>query len=103
MKDYTFDTFVVDGQEFSITDVKDEMKIYIKSIHPYDDADYHWALNKNGGDLYVIYIGNPGKKVGTVFGSKEKVAKKLLELDKNVESRMSYESNLIKRVEKLLK
>lgn len=92
MKNYTFNTFTVDGQEFSITDYKDEMKVYIKSIHPYDDADYHWALNRNGGDFYVIYIGSPGKKVDTVFGSKEKVARKLLELDKNIESRMSYES-----------
>ena len=92
MKDYTYNTFTVDGHKFSMTDYKDEMKVYIKSIHPYDDADYHWALNRNGGDFYVVYIGSPGKKVDTVFGSKEKVARKLLELDKNVEPRMSYES-----------
>lgn len=102
MKNYTYNTFTVDGQKFSVTNYEDEMKVYIKSIHPYDDADYHWALNRNGGDFYVIYIGSPGKKVDTVFGSKEKVARKLLELDKNIESRMSYESNLLKRVEKLL-
>lgn len=92
MKNYTYNTFTVDGHEFSVTNYEDEMKVYIKSIHPYDDADYHWALNRNGGDFYVIYIGSPGKKVDTVFGSKEKVARKLLELDKNIESRMSYES-----------
>ena len=103
MKDYTYNTFTVDGREFSITDYKDELKVYIKSIHPYDDADYHWALNRNGGDFYTIYIGSPGKKVDTVFGSKEKVARKLLELDKNIEPRMSYESKRKAKIKESVK
>lgn len=29
-------------------------KIQVTTLHPYDDADYHWALSNNGKDFKII-------------------------------------------------
>ena len=63
---------------------------YIRSAHPYNDADYSYAETKEPdytGNWYVY--GPDGKQAGVVEGY-EKAVELMKELDKNVEPRMMY-------------
>lgn len=53
----------------------------MKSHHPYDNTEYHWARAKIGTSNWTIYLN--GKKVGTLnTENPEDVAKMLLQYDK---------------------
>lgn len=63
---------------------------YIRSAHPYNDADYSYAETKEPDYTENWYVYGPdGKLAGTVEGYEEAV-KLMKELDKNVEPRMMY-------------
>lgn len=83
-ENYKYDKFSVNNRNFSRT-IYNNGEVYIKSIHPYDNSEYHWAYSKDNGKNFTIFIYSPGKFVDTISGTKENVAKKLLELDKNIE------------------
>lgn len=51
MKDYTYRTFRVKGQIFSAKIYADG-RIYVQSIHPYDETEYHWAWFPGREDDY---------------------------------------------------
>lgn len=56
--------------------------IQITSVHPYDETEYHWAIQTEDGKKWIIY--RDRKQVTTVDGSmdEEQVAKELLKLDR---------------------
>lgn len=105
---YDFGTFYIKGldnkksQKFSVTHMINSYKVpkfnnswEIKPIHPYDEANYHWARAYEGDNEYKIYHG--GKylesiKVSDITSDSEieKVAQRLLELDNPIEARISY-------------
>lgn len=67
----------------------------IKAIHPYDEANYHWARAYDGEKEYKIY--NNRKYIESIKVSDisldseiEKVAQRLLELDSPVEAKINY-------------
>ena len=70
----------------------DTGEIDIGSIHPYDNSDYHWAVSKDGGKTYTIYIHSPGKKVkvfsDTQDGEFDGIVNELANLDKNISSKI---------------
>lgn len=75
----------------------DDGRIFITSHHPYDDSEYHWAMSKDGGNKFIIYINSPGQKV-EIFESNPgaeyfDVVERLSELDKksNIRPRMVHE------------
>ena len=45
MENYTYQTFKVDGQLFSVKTYPNG-RTYVESIHPYDETEYHWARHK---------------------------------------------------------
>ncbi len=68
----------------------------ITSIHPYDDAEHHWARAYDGDNAYKIYY--KGKFVESYpvsdVGSEDSilsVAERLLELDVDINPRMVYD------------
>lgn len=74
--------------------VYDDGSIYVKTSHPYDDSDYHWAVSKDDGVGYKVYIHSPGKFVKSIvmggYDDKDEliqqvtdIAKELINLDKN--------------------
>ena len=86
MKDYTYRTFRVGGQLFSAR-AHDDGRIYVQSIHPYDDTEYHWArFSGQEDDFWEIRLN--GRFVGRTRDfydgadlSPEDVAAVLLDLD----------------------
>jgi len=92
---YDHGTFNVDGQNFSVTHMINSYRapqhnstFSISSIHPYDDADYHWASAKEDEGFYTIYYkGRPVEKINVTNVADdaeiERVAKRVLELDVN--------------------
>jgi hypothetical protein len=97
-KEYEYSTETVDGTRFSIyhyTTGPKAGKVQISSLHPYDDADYHWAVSKNNGTSFAIYIESPGKYVETFMNDSltyDKVMARLNELDraKKIKPRMVH-------------
>ena len=82
----------VKGTKYTCT-VYDDGKVYVKSVHPYDEADYHWAVSYDEGNTFRIYIGNTGKPVEMIDDNTDDystVVNRLAELDKKIPSRMSY-------------
>lgn len=55
--------------------------LYVKSIHPYDETEYHWARQGVTGCTWFIY--RDGKRISAIGGclTKEEIAAKLLNLD----------------------
>lgn len=92
---YDFGTFNINGQDFTVTHTiqshnnpKFEHRYDIKSSHPYDDSEYHWACAYETDNAYrIIYKGKMIEtfKVYNVSSDEsiEKVAERLLELDNN--------------------
>lgn len=86
-EEYTYNVFTVDGQKFSIKyfiDGPRAYEIYVDSIHPYDESDYHWAKGYGSPSDKIINwkIFYRGKQI--VDGIKcdyKKIAKKCLQLD----------------------
>ena len=83
--------------------VYDDGSIWVSTHHPYDDADYHWAVSKDDGIGYKIYIHSPGKFVKSIvmggyddkdelISQVKEVAQELISLDKNskIRSRMMH-------------
>ena len=72
--------------------------------YPYDDAEYYWAktfdVNENNFKdenikrNWTIY--RDGKRIESCYVSTLDIINKIKELDKNVKSRMMYESKLLK-------
>ena len=55
MENYTYRTFKVDGQLFSVKTYLNG-HIYVQSIHPYDETEYHWARHKGRErDFWMIF------------------------------------------------
>lgn len=80
------DEFVVDRQRFFVR--KDSAGAnLIRSIHPYDETEYHWA-KQNGNGTWTVYRGG---KLITKLDSDDmtwgEVAKELLRLDKEAKLR----------------
>lgn len=77
-------------------------KVSVKSLHPYDDAKYHYAISKDGGEQFSIYrdgkfveqFAPPSFDEDEESGIKNfnwnEVARELLRLDKDVESRIDH-------------
>lgn len=97
-KEYSYSNEVMDGVKFSIyeyTSGPKAGKVQISSLHPYDDADYHWATSKDSGKTFRIYIESPGKYVETFTNDSptyDKVMARLNELDraKKIKPRMIH-------------
>lgn len=83
--------------------VYDDGSIWVSTHHPYDDADYHWAVSKDDGIGYKVYIHSPGKFVKSIImggyddtdeliEQVKEVAKELISLDKSskISKRMMY-------------
>lgn len=97
-KEYSYSNDIVDGVKFSIyeyTSGPKAGKVQISSLHPYDDAEYHWAVSKDSGKTFRIYINSPGQFVETFTNDSityDKVMAKLNELDraKKIKPRMVH-------------
>lgn len=87
---YERGTFVRDGVKFSYSIYEDGRR-YVQSHHPYDDAEYHWAMSRDGV-TWRIYIQSPGKLVKTLTNTSdvELVADALLDLDAGTQARMVH-------------
>lgn len=94
------DTFKFGNTAYHITFEGD--KVTVNSIHPYDDADYHYAVSNTGGESFEIYL--DGKFVEAYFMKTfeedeedsikrfgwTEIARELGRLDKKVEPRMMH-------------
>lgn len=92
--------FRYNNVEFHIRETKDGLQVF--SIHPYDEAEYSWAKSVDGGEQFSIY--RAGKFIeqfapksfeedeesGIKNFNWNEVARELLRLDKNVESRIDH-------------
>lgn len=99
---YDYGTFKINNQAFSVTHMISDPKnkefndtYNISSTHPYDNSKYHYAKALGNSLIYKIY--RDGKYVDSIIVSDLgddneiiKVAERLYELDKNIESRMSH-------------
>lgn len=93
--EYDFGTFYVNGNQFSVTHYIVNEKIpefedtwFVRSVHPYDNTEYHWARYKDG-DTYVTYLLDRKvveRKAQTVRDDNDifKVASYLLDLDNDL-------------------
>ena len=74
-------------------------KIQITTLHPYDDADYHWALSNDGENFKIILntkvVGNISA-TGDLDNKLDVVSKELAKRNKNIKSKMMYESEFLK-------
>jgi len=86
MKDYTYRSIQINGQQFGVTEYNDG-RIYVRSIHPYDETEYHWARHLGiQEDYWGIY--RDGKFIARsrdfcdgVEVTPEQIAGELLNLD----------------------
>lgn len=75
------DKFVVDRQRFSVH--KDSAGAnFIRSIHPYDETEYHWARQNKDGTWTVYRDGKFITKLDSDDMTWGEVAKELLMLDR---------------------
>lgn len=97
MKDYTYRTFRVGGQLFSAR-THDDGRVYVQSIHPYDETEYHsarfsgleddfWEIRLNGR-----FVGRTRDFYDGADLLPEDVAAVLLDLDEraNLKPRMIH-------------
>lgn len=94
------ESFRLNNVVFSV--MFDGDSVSMKSHHPYDEANYHYAVSKDGGEHFSIYIGNnvveefapqsfeEDEESGIKYFNWREVARELLILDKNVESRIDH-------------
>ena len=94
------ETFRLNGISFSVTFDGDSVRM--RSYRPYDDAEYHYAISKDGGEQFSIYRDRKFIEQFAPFSFDEdeesgirnfnwnEVARELLRLDKDVESRMMH-------------
>jgi len=66
----------------------------VKSFHPYDESEYHWATSKNGENWSIYLDINAVDSIKTEKEDFKKVADKLAELDKSkgIKSRIIHDS-----------
>lgn len=89
-EDYRYMVITHDRQRYSITNYCDG-RAYINSIHPYDDADYHWVVAK-GDNYWTFYIGSPGRLACKLHTDDlTLIFEKLAELDKGIRSKIAYD------------
>ena len=87
MKDYTYRYFKIGFQEFSVTEYLDG-RIYVHSIHPYDETEYHWARHSGDeDDFWKIYrdgefVAYSRDYYDGANVTPEQIAEELLNLDK---------------------
>lgn len=76
-----YKSFRIDGTQFSAQEAGG--RLYVKSIHPYDDTEYHWAFMCFDGTWKVYRAGRYQITFGSIYQrlSPEQVAVKLLALD----------------------
>ena len=76
--------FHIGGQRFHITEGNGA--VYVTSIHPYDDAEYHYAIRKQGTSSWGIYLnGKLQRRVEGRDGSEiapQQIARWLLKADR---------------------
>lgn len=94
------ETFRLNNVVFSVT--FDGDSVSMMSHHPYDDAEYHYAISKDGGEQFSIYRDRKFVEQFAPSSFEEdeesdiknfnwnEVARELLRLDKDVESRMMH-------------
>lgn len=72
---------IINKQRFSVSIDTRTNTEYIKSIHPYDETEYHWARKNPETKLWDIF--RNGRRIGNLPADcKEKqVAEKLMWLD----------------------
>lgn len=87
---YKTESINIHGREFNIT-TYDNGEIYINGIYPYDNAEHHWAYSNDNGKTFTIFIYSPGKFVSKMSGTKEQVAEKLWNLDKDIKSKIFWD------------
>lgn len=91
--EYDFGTFYVDGKQFSVTHYTVNERIpefentwFVKSVHPYDNTEYHWAKYKDGDSNVTYVLGRKvvDRKTQTVKNDNDlfEVARHLIELDR---------------------
>lgn len=93
-------SFRLNSVAFSVTFDGDNVRM--RSYRPYDDAEYHYAISKDGGEQFSIYRDrkfveqfapisfDEDEESGVRNFNWNEVARELLRLDKNVKSRMMY-------------
>lgn len=73
--------FTIERHSFSVSIDSRTNTPYIRSIHPYDETEYHWARQRSSGNWDVF---RSGKRMAMLSNmSFEDVAKKLLSMDRN--------------------
>lgn len=77
-----YKSFEIERTQFSVQEAGG--RLYVKSIHPYDDTEYHWAFMHYDGTWKVYRAGRYQITFGSIYErlSPEQVARKLLALDK---------------------
>ena len=95
------ESFRLNGVAFSV--IFDGDSVRMRSYRPYDDAEYHYAISKDGGEQFSIYRDRKFVEQFAPFSFDEdeesgirnfnwnEVARELLRLDKDVESRMMHD------------
>lgn len=77
--------FHIGGQRFHITEANGA--VHVTSIHPYDDAEYHYAIRKPDRPGWGIYLnGKLQRRVEGHDGSEltpEQIARWLLKADRD--------------------
>lgn len=90
--EYDFGTFYVNDKQFSVTHYTVNEKIpefentwFVRSVHPYDNTEYHWAKYRDGDSnvTYVLDRKVVDRKTQTVKNDNDifEVARHLIELD----------------------
>ena len=76
-------SFQIESIRFTLDDA--DGKVYLKSIHPYDQTEYHWAvMDPHAGSWQVFRDGRYQITLGSAMArlSPEQAASKLLALDR---------------------
>ena len=75
--------FEIEHTRFHLTD-RGDGHLQVSSIHPYDDAHYHWAFQHTDGSWKVYRAGRYQISLGSLYQrlTPEQVAEKLLALDR---------------------
>lgn len=77
--------FHIKGQRFHISEGNGA--VYVTSIHPYDDAEYHYARRIPASNIWGIYLnGKLQRKIGNRDGSEitpQQIVRWLLKADQD--------------------
>lgn len=87
MKPKHIRAFEIEGQRFHVTD-RGDGTLQVSSIHPYDNTDYHWALQASKSVWHIYRDGRKVSTVGHLNGSEispEVIAQFLLQADRDAQ------------------